>query len=67
MTRVPETTEWETGTRSKMYSYFMLLTRGVEARIRKLYLQGKVVGGVYGGYGQEAVGGFRVCAKPGDG
>lgn len=35
--------------------YYMLLTRGVEARIRKLYLQGKVVGGVYGGYGQEAV------------
>jgi acetoin:2,6-dichlorophenolindophenol oxidoreductase subunit alpha len=36
--------------------YFMNLTRGVEARIRKLYLQGKVVGGVYGGYGQEAIG-----------
>lgn len=36
--------------------YFMNLTRGVESRIRKLYLQGKVVGGVYGGFGQEAVG-----------
>lgn len=36
--------------------YYLLLTRGVEARIRKLYLQGKVVGGVYGGYGQEAIG-----------
>lgn len=35
--------------------YHMLLTRGVEARIRKLYLQGKIVGGVYGGFGQEAV------------
>lgn len=39
----------------KLY-YYMNLTRAVEARIRKLYLQGKVVGGVYGGYGQEAIG-----------
>jgi TPP-dependent pyruvate/acetoin dehydrogenase alpha subunit len=50
----------------KLY-YSMNLTRGVEARIRKLYLQGKVVGGVYGGYGQEAVGvGSAYALRPGD-
>ena len=36
--------------------YFMLLMREVEDRIeRKLYRQGKVVGGVYVGRGQEAI------------
>lgn len=36
---------------------FMLLTRELEDRIeRKLYRQGKVVGGVYVGRGQEAIG-----------
>jgi TPP-dependent pyruvate/acetoin dehydrogenase alpha subunit len=54
-TRAPEVTQTEIQDALKMY-YYMLLTRGVEARIRKLYLQGKVVGGVYGGFGQEAVG-----------
>lgn len=44
-----------TGDLLELY-YFMNLTRAVETRIRKLYLQGKVVGGVYGGYGQEAIG-----------
>ncbi len=47
--------------------YYLLLTRGVEARIRKLYLQGKVVGGVYGGYGQEAIGvGSAYALRDGD-
>jgi TPP-dependent pyruvate/acetoin dehydrogenase alpha subunit len=65
-TRAPETTEVEAQDALKMY-YYMLLTRGVEARIRKLYLQGKVVGGVYGGYGQEAVGvASAYSLSPGD-
>lgn len=50
----------------KLY-YYMNLTRAVEARIRKLYLQGKVVGGVYGGYGQEAIGvGSAYALRQGD-
>jgi pyruvate dehydrogenase E1 component alpha subunit len=37
-------------------SYFMQLTRELEFRIeRKLYRQGKIVGGVYVGRGQEAI------------
>ncbi len=37
--------------------HFMLLTRELEDRIeRKLYRQGKIVGGVYVGRGQEAIG-----------
>ena len=36
--------------------YYMKLTREIEARIeRKLYRQGKIVGGVYVGRGQEAI------------
>ena len=36
--------------------YFMKLTRDIENRIeRKLYRQGKIVGGVYVGRGQEAI------------
>jgi pyruvate dehydrogenase E1 component alpha subunit len=36
--------------------YYMLLTRELEFRIeRKLYRQGKIVGGVYVGRGQEAI------------
>src|SRR5438445_11713573 len=36
--------------------YYMLLMREVEDRIeRKLYRQGKVLGGVYVGRGQEAI------------
>jgi acetoin:2,6-dichlorophenolindophenol oxidoreductase subunit alpha len=47
--------------------YYMLLTREVEARIRKLYLQGKIVGGVYGGFGQEAIGvGSAYALEAGD-
>ena len=37
--------------------YYLMLTRELEDRIeRKLYRQGKVVGGVYVGRGQEAIG-----------
>ncbi len=37
--------------------YYMKLTRSIEDRIeRKLYRQGKIVGGVYVGRGQEAIG-----------
>jgi TPP-dependent pyruvate/acetoin dehydrogenase alpha subunit len=37
--------------------YFMVLTRELEDRVeRKLYRQGKIVGGVYVGRGQEAIG-----------
>src|SRR5438132_6763546 len=36
--------------------YYMKLTREIETRIeRKLYRQGKIVGGVYVGRGQEAI------------
>src|SRR2546425_9653987 len=36
--------------------YYMKLTRELEFRIeRKLYRQGKIVGGVYAGRGQEAI------------
>ncbi|MHB1134041.1 MAG: thiamine pyrophosphate-dependent dehydrogenase E1 component subunit alpha [Chloroflexota bacterium] len=35
--------------------YFMRLTRGVEERVRKLYLQGKIVGGVYCSDGHEGI------------
>ena len=36
--------------------YYMKLTRELEFRIeRKLYRQGKIVGGVYVGRGQEAI------------
>ena len=36
--------------------YYMKLTRELETRIeQKLYRQGKIVGGVYGGRGQEAI------------
>ncbi len=65
-TRLPDTAGLDSEQVLQLY-YYMLLTRGVEARIRKLYLQGKVVGGVYGGYGQEAVGvGSAYSLGPGD-
>lgn len=35
--------------------YFMKLTRRVEERLANLYKQGKIVGGLYGSRGQEAV------------
>ena len=34
--------------------YFMLLTRAMEDRTRTLFLQGRIVGGVYTGQGHEA-------------
>jgi pyruvate dehydrogenase E1 component alpha subunit len=48
--------------------HFMLLMREVEDRIeRKLYRQGKVVGGVYVGRGQEAIPvGSALVARPED-
>ena len=48
--------------------YYMLLMREVEDRIeRKLYRQGKIVGGVYVGRGQEAIPvGTALVAEPGD-
>src|ERR1022692_1029160 len=48
--------------------YYMLLMREMEDRIeRKLYRQGKIVGGVYVGRGQEAIStGAALTADPGD-
>ncbi len=48
--------------------YYMSLMREVEDRIeRKLYRQGKIVGGVYVGRGQEAIPvGTALVAEPGD-
>jgi pyruvate dehydrogenase E1 component alpha subunit len=48
--------------------YYMLLTRELEHRIeRKLYRQGKIVGGVYVGRGQEAIGvGSCILTRPDD-
>jgi len=48
--------------------HYMVLTRELEDRIeRKLYRQGKVVGGVYVGRGQEAIGvGSCIQTRPGD-
>ena len=48
--------------------YYMSLMREIEDRIeRKLYRQGKIVGGVYVGRGQEAIPvGSALCAGPDD-
>src|SRR5947199_7622282 len=48
--------------------YYMKLTRELEYRIeRKLYRQGKIVGGVYVGRGQEAIAvGSCIDLRPGD-
>jgi TPP-dependent pyruvate/acetoin dehydrogenase alpha subunit len=50
------------------FLYYMSLMREVEDRIeRKLYRQGKIVGGVYVGRGQEAIPvGSALCAAPDD-
>ena len=46
--------------------YYMLLMREVEDRIeRKLYRQGKIVGGVYVGRGQEAIPWAPRCGRAG--
>lgn len=54
-------------TRQRMI-YYMILTRELEHRIeRKLYRQGKIVGGVYVGRGQEAIGvGTCILTRPDD-
>src|SRR5437764_10478904 len=53
---------------ARQFHYFMSLTREVEDRIeRKLYRQGKIVGGVYVGRGQEAIPvGTALLAQPQD-
>ncbi|MBS1855906.1 MAG: thiamine pyrophosphate-dependent dehydrogenase E1 component subunit alpha [Acidobacteria bacterium] len=61
----------EEGLRAELahkFLYYMSLMREVEDRIeRKLYRQGKVVGGVYVGRGQEAIPvGSALCAEPED-
>lgn len=50
------------------FLYFMSMMREVEDRIeRKLYRQGKILGGVYVGRGQEAIPvGSALLAEPGD-
>src|SRR5438046_3490423 len=53
---------------ARRFLYYMALMREVEDRIeRKLYRQGKVVGGVYVGRGQEAIPvGSALLAAPDD-
>ncbi|MHB1006492.1 MAG: thiamine pyrophosphate-dependent dehydrogenase E1 component subunit alpha [Chloroflexota bacterium] len=47
--------------------YYMRLNRSIEERIRKLYLQGKIVGGVYCSDGHEAITvGSAYALKKGD-
>ncbi|MEZ5353573.1 MAG: thiamine pyrophosphate-dependent dehydrogenase E1 component subunit alpha [Bryobacteraceae bacterium] len=50
------------------FLYYLFLQREAEERIeRKLYRQGKILGGVYVGRGQEAIGiGSGLAAQPGD-
>src|ERR1700704_5695215 len=53
---------------ARRFLYFMKMMREVEDRIeRKLYRQGKIVGGVYVGRGQEAIPvGIGLLAEPED-
>ena len=53
---------------ARQFFYYMSMMREVEDRIeRKLYRQGKIVGGVYVGRGQEAIPvGAGLAAAPGD-
>jgi len=47
--------------------YYMKLMRELENRIEKLYRQGKIVGGVFFGRGQEAISaGSAILSQPGD-
>ena len=61
------TVQLDTETHRRML-YFMKLTRELEDRIeRKLYRQGKILGGVYVGRGQEAIGvGSCIQTRPND-
>ncbi len=61
----------ESGTQAELARaclYYMAMMREVEDRIeRKLYRQGKIVGGVYVGRGQEAIPvGSALAGQPGD-
>src|SRR5215831_5184690 len=53
---------------ARRFLYYMKMMREMEDRIeRKLYRQGKIVGGVYVGRGQEAIPvGVGLLADPGD-
>jgi TPP-dependent pyruvate/acetoin dehydrogenase alpha subunit len=53
---------------AQRFHYYMFLMREVEERIeKKLYRQGKIVGGVYVGRGQEAISaGAGMAAQPDD-
>ncbi|HUQ90239.1 MAG TPA: thiamine pyrophosphate-dependent dehydrogenase E1 component subunit alpha [Bryobacteraceae bacterium] len=53
---------------SRQFLYYMALMREVEERIeRRLYRQGKILGGVYVGRGQEAIPvASGLAARPGD-
>src|SRR5215468_5519584 len=53
---------------ARKFLYYMMLMREVEDRIeRKLYRQGKILGGVYVGRGQEAIPvGSALVAEPDD-
>ncbi len=47
--------------------YFLKLTRGLEQRVITLYRQGKIVGGVYLGTGEEAIAvGSAIALEPDD-
>jgi TPP-dependent pyruvate/acetoin dehydrogenase alpha subunit len=63
----PDMQEIPVGRHRRMF-YYMVLTRELEDRIeRKLYRQGKIVGGVYVGRGQEAIGvGSCILTRPDD-
>jgi TPP-dependent pyruvate/acetoin dehydrogenase alpha subunit len=63
----PSGLQLDTDTHRRML-YYMKLTRELEDRIeRKLYRQGKILGGVYVGRGQEAIGvGSAIQTRPED-
>jgi TPP-dependent pyruvate/acetoin dehydrogenase alpha subunit len=63
----PRKTSPDAATLERML-YFLKLTRESESRIENvLYRQGKIVGGVYVGRGQEAIGvGAAMTMRPGD-
>ena len=56
-----------TATQRQEHLRWMVTSRLVEERLRRLYRQGRVVGGVYLGLGQEAVAAAGGCCwRPGD-
>ncbi len=44
------------------FYYYLLLTRGLEDRVAKLYRQGRILGGCYVGSGEEAISVGSACA-----